>query len=207
MSIKVQEGKHQHLAHHGLIKLILEDALQIVRLPITWTTFRDMQIEGEIKTLECDKSPTASERDEEETERDEEETEEVKEEESDEEIKEDAKEETNGLEEKRRGFLVHNVLNNSRASRPKIPTFTSIDVSRGFISTSFLGGTTPTMYSQASMNNHSGFLSNLAIVSVTPPLHKLPSREAKKVTRKGVFLALGANVCVWVRSLWRLMIH
>jgi len=42
ISIKVQEGKHQHLAHHGLIKLILEYALQNLRLPITWTTFRDM---------------------------------------------------------------------------------------------------------------------------------------------------------------------
>ena len=42
MSIKVQEGNHQKLAHHGLIRLIIEDALQNLRLPITWATLRDM---------------------------------------------------------------------------------------------------------------------------------------------------------------------
>jgi len=42
MSIKAHEGKHQQRSHHGLIKLILEDALQNLSLPITWKTFRDM---------------------------------------------------------------------------------------------------------------------------------------------------------------------
>lgn len=42
MSIKVQEGKHQQLAHHGLIKLILEDALNNLRIPIACSTFADM---------------------------------------------------------------------------------------------------------------------------------------------------------------------
>lgn len=58
-------------SHHGLIKLILEYALQKLRLPITSTTFRDMQKAGDIKSLEYDKRSTASERDEEETEKDE----------------------------------------------------------------------------------------------------------------------------------------
>jgi len=62
MIIKVQEGKHQQLSHHGLIKLILEDSLRNLRLPITWTTFRDMQAGGAIQALEYDKSPTTSEK-------------------------------------------------------------------------------------------------------------------------------------------------
>ena len=65
MSIKVQEGIHQQLAHHVLIKLILEDALQNLRLPITWTTFRDMQEGGAIQALTYDKITTTSEREEE----------------------------------------------------------------------------------------------------------------------------------------------
>jgi len=47
---------------------------------MTWATFIDMQTEGDIKPIECDKSRTSSERDEEETEEDEEETEEDEEE-------------------------------------------------------------------------------------------------------------------------------
>lgn len=57
MSIKVQEGKNKKLAHHGLIKLILEDAQQNLRLPITWKTFRDMQVGREIQALEYEKAP------------------------------------------------------------------------------------------------------------------------------------------------------
>ena len=74
MSIKVQEGKRHQLAHHGLIKLILEDSLQNLRFPIAWTTFTDMQEEGEIKSIEYDRSPTASEGEEETKEENEEET-------------------------------------------------------------------------------------------------------------------------------------
>lgn len=42
MRMKVQEGNHQQLSHHGLIILIIEDDLQNLRIPITWETFRDM---------------------------------------------------------------------------------------------------------------------------------------------------------------------
>ena len=100
MNIKVQEGKHQQLAHHGLTKIILEYALQNLRFLITLTTFRDMEVEGEIKALEYGKIPIASERDEEETK---EEEEEEKEEESDEETKEDAREETDEQSEELEG--------------------------------------------------------------------------------------------------------
>jgi len=65
MSIKVQEGKHQQLAHHGLIKLILEDPLKILRIPIAWSTFSYMKEEDEIQAIEYDKSPTSSEGEEE----------------------------------------------------------------------------------------------------------------------------------------------
>ena len=103
MNIKVQEGKHQQLAHNGLIKVILEDALQNLRLPITWTTFREMQAGGAIQALEYDKSPTASERQEETEEENEEETQEgkqeEKEEENEEETEEETKEETNDQSE------------------------------------------------------------------------------------------------------------
>lgn len=49
--------------------------LQHLIIPITWATFRDIQIEGDIKALEYDKSPTANEEDEEETKKEEEEKE------------------------------------------------------------------------------------------------------------------------------------
>ena len=62
MSLKVQEGKHQQLAHHGLIKLILEDALSQLRIPIQWSTFRDMEGEAmiEIQALEYDRDNSSS---------------------------------------------------------------------------------------------------------------------------------------------------
>lgn len=109
ISMKVQEGNHQQLAHHGLITLIMEDALQNLRIPITWAIFKDMQTKEDIKALEYDKIPTDSETDEEETEKYEEETEmdeeeqEEKEKESGEETKEDAKEETDELSEELEG--------------------------------------------------------------------------------------------------------
>lgn len=43
MSMKVQKGNHQQLAHHGLIRPIIEDALQNLKIPITWEIFKDMQ--------------------------------------------------------------------------------------------------------------------------------------------------------------------
>lgn len=65
MNIKVQEGKHQHLAHHGLIKLILEYALHNLRILISWTTFADMHEEGSIQAIQYGGSPIASEGEEE----------------------------------------------------------------------------------------------------------------------------------------------
>ena len=39
-SIKVQEGDSQQLAHHGLIRILIEDSLQNLRIPIQWLVFR-----------------------------------------------------------------------------------------------------------------------------------------------------------------------
>lgn len=62
MNLKVEEGKHTQLAHHGLIKLILEDVLSQLRIHILWSMFRDMDREVviEIQALEYDRDPTSS---------------------------------------------------------------------------------------------------------------------------------------------------
>ena len=62
MSQKVQEWKHQQLTHHGLIKLVLEDALSQLKFPILCSTFRDMEKEVviEIQALEYDKNINSS---------------------------------------------------------------------------------------------------------------------------------------------------
>jgi len=52
MNIKVQEGKHTQLSHHGIIKLILEDALRNLKVPILWSTFVDMDREDVIQEIE-----------------------------------------------------------------------------------------------------------------------------------------------------------
>lgn len=50
MSHKVREGKHQHLADHGLIKLVVMNALSHLRVPALWTKFVDMDREDFIET-------------------------------------------------------------------------------------------------------------------------------------------------------------
>jgi len=50
MSQKNREGKHQHLTHHGLIKLIVEDSLNHIRIHVPWSKFKDMDREVVIGT-------------------------------------------------------------------------------------------------------------------------------------------------------------
>lgn len=113
-SIKVQEGNPQQLAHHGLIRIIIEDALHNLIIPIQWDIFRDMQTDEDIKALTYDISPIVSEKDEEETEtngeeakKDEEEIDEDEEEETKkeggDETKEDVKEDTDKQNEDLKG--------------------------------------------------------------------------------------------------------
>ena len=49
------------MAHHGLIKILIEDALQNLRIPIKWSVFRDLLVEDDIKTLIYDVSPSIRE--------------------------------------------------------------------------------------------------------------------------------------------------
>ena len=105
---KVKEGNSQQLDHHGLINILIEDALQNLWIPITWSIFRDLPAEDDIKTLTYDVIPSVSEEEakqkEEDTEvdgdeMDEEETnieehDEGEEKEDDAEIEEETKEET-----------------------------------------------------------------------------------------------------------------
>lgn len=60
-STKVQEGNSQQLAHHGLIKILVEEALHALTLPIAWEVFRNMTTEDDIKALTYDVSLAVSE--------------------------------------------------------------------------------------------------------------------------------------------------
>lgn len=50
MSYKAREGKHQHISHHGLINLIVMDALMHLRKPMLWTDNVEMDEEAFIET-------------------------------------------------------------------------------------------------------------------------------------------------------------
>jgi len=61
---KVKEANSQKLAHHGLIRILIKDSLQTLRIPITWSVFRNLPEEDDIKTLIYDVSPSVSEEEE-----------------------------------------------------------------------------------------------------------------------------------------------
>jgi len=61
---KVQAGNSEQLAHHGLIKILVEEALHTFTLPIAWEIFQNMTAEDDIKTLTYDINPTSSEEEE-----------------------------------------------------------------------------------------------------------------------------------------------
>lgn len=60
-SINLKAGGLDQLAHHGLIKLLVEEALHTFTIPIAWEIFRNMTREDDIKALTCDLSPSESE--------------------------------------------------------------------------------------------------------------------------------------------------
>ena len=62
---KFNVGVPDQLAHHGLVKLLVEDALHTYTIPIAWEIFRNMTREDDIKTLTDDLSPFDSEDEEE----------------------------------------------------------------------------------------------------------------------------------------------
>ena len=63
-STKLNAGVPDQLAHHGLIELLVEDALHTYTIPIAWEIFRNMTKEDDIKTLTDDLSPSGSEEEE-----------------------------------------------------------------------------------------------------------------------------------------------
>jgi len=60
-SIKVKEENSQQLVHHGLIRILIEDALQNLKTAITWSVFRDMPADDDIKALTYDVIPIVNE--------------------------------------------------------------------------------------------------------------------------------------------------
>lgn len=61
---KLNTGVLDQLTHHGLIKLLVEDALHTYTIPIAWEIFRNMSKGYDIKTLTEDISPFGSEEEE-----------------------------------------------------------------------------------------------------------------------------------------------
>lgn len=60
MMQRVREIKYQRLAHHGLIKLIFGDALNILNILVPWSTFIDINREAFIGTQAINLGQTPS---------------------------------------------------------------------------------------------------------------------------------------------------
>ncbi len=58
---KLNEGIPNHLAHHGLIKLLVEDALHTYIVPISWEIFWNMSWDDDIRILAEDITSSSSE--------------------------------------------------------------------------------------------------------------------------------------------------
>jgi len=63
-STKVKARNLEQLAHHGLIKILVEEALHTFKIPIAWEIFLNMIAEDDIKALTYDISPIGSEEEE-----------------------------------------------------------------------------------------------------------------------------------------------
>lgn len=59
-SIKFKARSLDQLAHHGLIKILMEEALHTFTIPIAWEIFRNMTAEDDIKALTYDINPSDS---------------------------------------------------------------------------------------------------------------------------------------------------
>ena len=58
---KLREGIPDQIAHHGLIKLLVEDALHSYKVPLSWESFRNLTRDGDIKMLIEDSGSSSSE--------------------------------------------------------------------------------------------------------------------------------------------------
>lgn len=63
-NIKLKARGLDQLAHHALIKLLVEDALHNFTIPIAWEIFRNTTREDDIKALTYDLSTSESEEEE-----------------------------------------------------------------------------------------------------------------------------------------------
>lgn len=58
---KLREGTPDQLAHHGLIKLLVEDALHTYIVPLSWEIFRNMSKDDDIRILDEELTPSNNE--------------------------------------------------------------------------------------------------------------------------------------------------
>jgi hypothetical protein len=58
---KLRQGIPDQIAHHGLIKLLVEDALHSYKVPLSWESFRNLTRDGDIKMLIEDSGSSSSE--------------------------------------------------------------------------------------------------------------------------------------------------
>ena len=58
---KLKDGVPDQVAHHGLIKLLVEDALHSYKVPLSWESFRNLTRDGDIKMLVEDSGSSSSE--------------------------------------------------------------------------------------------------------------------------------------------------
>lgn len=58
---KLREGTPDKLAHHGLIKLLVEDALHTYTVPLSWEIFRNISKDDDIRILAEELTSSSSE--------------------------------------------------------------------------------------------------------------------------------------------------
>lgn len=58
---KLREGTPDQIAHHGLIKLLVEDALHTYTVPLSWEVFRNMSKNDDIRVLAVEFTSSSSE--------------------------------------------------------------------------------------------------------------------------------------------------
>ena len=58
---KLKEGTPDQLAHHGLIKILVEDDLHTYTVPLSWEIFRNMSRDDDIRILAEELTSSSSE--------------------------------------------------------------------------------------------------------------------------------------------------
>ena len=60
-AIKLRQGMPDQIAHHGLIKLLMDDALHTYTVPLSWETFRNLTKDDDIRMLAKELTSSSSE--------------------------------------------------------------------------------------------------------------------------------------------------